>query len=225
MGEGQPGLEKNRRAVYDPHSIAAIRLMFLTGARVQEILKLEWGQVDFERGMLNLADSKTGRKTIVLGAASLALRDDLPRLGRYVIASSTAGTTKERPRADVNRLWHAVRKAAGLDGVRLHDLRHTAAAVGAGQGLLLHMIGQLLGHAQASTTKRYAHFAAAPQRRAADLIGAQVAEAFGLGDNVQVEELSVRWPSGRQQTFRDVKGQTEYLLVEGRTELALIPRP
>ena len=180
--------EKNRRTVYDRHSIAAIRLMFLTGARVQEILKLEWGQVDFERGMLNLADSKTGRKTIVLGAASLALLDALPRLGRYVIASSTAGTAKERPRADANRLWHAVRTVAGLEGVRLHDLRRTAASVGAGQGLSLHMIGQLLGHAQPSTTKRYAHLAADPQRLAADLIGGRVAEALGLRENAgQIE--------------------------------------
>ena len=176
--------EGNRRTVFDPHSIAAIRLLFLTGARVQEILKLEWQHVDWERGMLNLADSKTGRKSIILGAASLSLLETLPRVGRYVIASGTAGTTAERPRADVNRLWRAVCRAAGLEGVRLHDLRHTAAAVGAGQGLSLHMIGQLLGHAQPSTTKRYAHLAADPQRRAADLIGGQVAEALGLGGNV-----------------------------------------
>ena len=176
--------EGNRRTVFDPHSIAAIRLLFLTGARVQEILKLEWQQVDWDRGMLHLSDSKTGRKTIILGAASLNLLENLPRVGRYVIASGTAGTPQERPRADVNRLWRAVCKAAALEGVRLHDLRHTAAAVGAGQGLSLHMIGQLLGHAQASTTKRYAHLAADPQRRAADLIGGQVAEALGLRGNI-----------------------------------------
>lgn len=183
--------EVNRRTVYDPHSIAAIRLMLLTGARVQEILRLEWDQVDFERGMLNLPDSKTGRKTIVLGAASLDVLDSLPRLGRYVIASSSAGMANECPRADINRLWNAIRTAAGLKGFRLHDLRHTNASVGAGQGLSLHMIGQLLGHSQPSTTKRYAHLAAAPQRRAADLIGGQVAEALGLHGNViSIADLS-----------------------------------
>lgn len=179
MAKHLPKVEK-RRTVFDPHSIAAVRLMFLTGARVQEILKLEWKQVDWDRGMLHLPDSKTGRKTIVLGAASLAILEGLPRLGRYVIASTSAGTSDERPRADVNRLWRAARAYAGLEGVRLHDLRHTAAAVGAGQGLSLHMIGQLLGHSQPSTTKRYAHLAADPQRRAADLIGEEVALALGL---------------------------------------------
>ena len=181
--------DANRRTVFDRHSVAAIQLMLLTGARVQEILKLEWLHVDWDRGMLHLPDSKTGRKTIVLGRSSLAILENLPRVGRYVIASSSAGMLDEKPRADVNRLWRAIRTWAGLDGVRLHDLRHTAAAVGAGQGLSLHMIGQLLGHSQPSTTKRYAHLAADPQRRAADLIGSKVAAALGLEttDSLSIE--------------------------------------
>lgn len=48
---------------------------------------------------------------------------------------------------------------------------------------------------------------------------------FGLGDDVIVESLSVRWPSGREQIFRNVTGDSEFMLVEGRTDLARIPRP
>lgn len=175
---------ENRRVKIDPFAIAAIRLLMLTGARLREVLNLEWTNVDFERGLLRLPDSKTGKKTIVLGGAALLLLEGLPRPGRYVIASTSAGTEEERPRSDLNRPWRAVREAAGLPELRLHDLRHSAAAVGAGAGLSLHQIGGLLGHTQARTTARYAHLASDPQRRAADLIGKEVAAALGLGANV-----------------------------------------
>jgi len=178
-----PAPEK-RVAKFDVHSVAAIRLLLLTGGRLREILDLEWQHVDFDRGLLRLPDSKTGAKVIVLGAAALTVLDVLPRVGRYVIASSSAGTSNEKPRADMNRLWRAVCREARIEGTRLHDLRHSNAAVGAGAGLSLHQIGGLLGHSQASTTKRYAHLAADPQRRAADMIGAEIGAALGLDSNV-----------------------------------------
>lgn len=174
----------NRRVKIDSHAIAAIRLLMLTGARLREVLNLEWSHVDFDRGLLRLRDSKTGKKTIVLGGAALALLEGLPRVGRYVVASTSAGTARERPRSDLNRPWRAVRVAAGLPELRIHDLRHSAAAVGAGAGLSLHQIGGLLGHTQARTTAKYAHLAADPQRRAADLIGNEVAAALGIGGEV-----------------------------------------
>lgn len=175
---------ENRRVKIDPFAVAAIRLLMLTGARLREVLNLEWSHVDFGRGLLRLPDSKTGKKTIVLGGAALLLLEGLPRAGRFVIASTSAGSKDERPRSDLNRPWRAVREAAGLPELRLHDLRHSAAAVGAGAGLSLHQIGGLLGHTQARTTAKYAHLAADPQRRAADLIGNEVAAALGLGANV-----------------------------------------
>ena len=67
------------------------------------------------------------------------------------------GDDPEKPHADLKRPWEAVARRAGLDGVRLHDLRHTYASFGAGGGLGLPIIGKLLGHTQASTTQRYAH--------------------------------------------------------------------
>ncbi|MFT3687728.1 tyrosine-type recombinase/integrase [Paenirhodobacter sp.] len=189
VDEAAPGAKhlpapERRRVRFDVHSVAAIRLLLLTGARVREILDLEWWCVDWERGMLRLPDSKTGAKVIVLGGAALAVLDGLPRIGRYVIASTSAGTKDEKPRADVNRLWRAACRVAEIEGTRLHDLRHSNAAVGAGAGLSLHQIGGLLGHSQASTTRRYAHLAADPQRRAADLIGNEIAAALGIGGEV-----------------------------------------
>ena len=88
------------------------------------------------------------------------------------------GEKEGRPRADLKKPWAAVTKAAGLDGLRIHDLRHSFASVGAGGGLGLPIIGKLLGHSQPSTTARYAHLDADPMRRAADAIGATIAAAM-----------------------------------------------
>ena len=158
-----------------PHAAAALRLLILTGARLREILGLKWSYVDFERGLLLLPDSKTGRKAIVLNAPALAVLSELPRIGAFVIV----GDKPDMPRHDLNRPWRLVSKRADLDGVRLHDLRHTHASVGAGAGLGLPIIGKLLGHSQASTTQRYAHLDADPLRRASERIAGQIAAAMG----------------------------------------------
>jgi integrase len=89
------------------------------------------------------------------------------------------GDDPEKPRTDLKRPWEAVAQHAGLDGVRLHDLRHTYASFGAGGGLGLPIIGKLLGHTQASTTARYAHLDNDPLRRASENIGGRIAAALG----------------------------------------------
>lgn len=101
----------------------------------------------------------------------------LTRLGEYVIA----GGTPDAPRVDLHRPWRQIANRAGLKCVRLHDLRHTFASVGAGSGLGLPVIGKLLGHRQAATTHRYAHVANDPLRRAANEIGKSIAKAMGEG--------------------------------------------
>jgi integrase len=169
----------NRRTVIGPHAAAALRLLIFTGARLREILHLKWEHIDFERGLLLLPDSKSGKKTIVLNAPSLAILSGLPRVGCYVIAGSAVGTAVEKPRADLKKPWRAVSRRADLAGVRVHDLRHTHASVGAGCGLGLPIIGKLLGHTQASTTQRYAHLDADPLRRASEHIGSRLAAALG----------------------------------------------
>jgi integrase len=165
---------KDRFTKIGPFAAAAIRLLLFTGCRLREILHLKWEQVDLERGLLFLADSKTGKKTVILNAPALAVLADLNRVGSYVVP----GDYPEKPRADLKRPWEAVAKRAGLDGVRLHDLRHTYASFGAGGGLGLPIIGKLLGHTQASTTQRYAHLDADPLRRASETIGGRIAAAL-----------------------------------------------
>jgi integrase len=169
----------NRRVKLDLFAVAAIRLLILTGARLREILDAQWSQVDFERGILFLADSKTGKKPVYLSAAALAVLAALPRIQNnpHIIAGAKDGA----PRADLKKPWAAVTKAAGLEGVRLHDLRHSFASIGAGASMGLPVIGKLLGHSQAATTHRYAHLDADPLRRAVDTIGATITAAMDGG--------------------------------------------
>lgn len=171
--------KKRQTTTIDPFAAAALRLLLFTGARVGEILSLKWDYVDLERGLLLLPDSKTGKKAIVLNAPSLQVLVSLPRIGNYVIAGARAGEKDEKPRSDLKRPWEMVRRHAGLEDVRLHDLRHNFASFGAGGGLGLPIIGKLLGHTQAATTHRYAHLDADPLRRAANAIGASISAAMG----------------------------------------------
>jgi integrase len=137
--------EPNRRTVIGPHAAAAMRLLIFTGARLREILHLKWDHIDFERGLLFLPTSKTGKKTIVLNAPALAILTSLPRVGEYVIAGTSAGSKDEKPRSDLKKPWKAVAKRAGLVGVRIHDLRHTHASVGAGADLALQLVRRETG--------------------------------------------------------------------------------
>jgi integrase len=167
---------ENRRRKIDPYAIAAIWLLILSGARLNEILTAQWSFVDFARGLLNLPTSKTGKKCIFLSAAALAILAGLPRIegNPHVIPGDRDGA----PRSDLKKPWAAVRSAAGLEGLRLHDLRHSFASVGAGGGLGLPIIGKLLGHSQPATTARYAHLDADPMRRAVDTIGNTISAAM-----------------------------------------------
>ena len=167
----------NRRVKLDPFAVTAIWLLILTGARLREILDAQWQHVDLQRGILFLQDSKTGRKPVYLSAAAQTVLGAVPKIegNPHIIAGMKDGA----PKADLKKPWRAVTRAAGLQGVRIHDLRHSFASIGAGASLGLPIIGKLLGHSQAATTQRYAHLDADPMRRAAETIGTTIAAAMG----------------------------------------------
>ncbi|MEL6219764.1 MAG: tyrosine-type recombinase/integrase, partial [Pseudomonadota bacterium] len=77
---------------------------------------------------------------------------------------------------------------AGLEDVRIHDLRHSFASIGAAGGKSLPIIGALLGHTQPATTQRYAHLADDPLRAAAAEIGEQI-EAAMAGEKARIIDL------------------------------------
>jgi integrase len=159
-----------------PAAIAAIRALLFTGARLSEILTLKHEYVNMEHGALDLPDSKTGFKTIPLSEPARQIIETQPIIegNDYVFAGHRRGQNL----VGLNRIWDRLRKAAGIPDVRIHDLRHSYASVGAAAGLGLPIIGALLGHTQASTTERYAHLSNDPLKAATELIGNKIDEAM-----------------------------------------------
>jgi integrase len=162
-----------------PWVIAAIRLLTFTGARRNEILTLRWEHVSEEHGCLMLPDSKTGRKAVHLNPPALDVLQSIPRLegNPYVIC----GERPWRHLVNLEKPWQRIRKAAKLEDVRLHDLRHSFASVAASGGQSLIVIGKMLGHSQPATTARYAHLADDPVKAASDAVGARIAAAMNAG--------------------------------------------
>jgi integrase len=151
-----------------PQAIAAIRLLVLTGARLSEILTLQWTNVDIHRRELALPDSKTGKKTIQLGEPAVEVLTNMPQsVGNpYVIAGQKAG----QHLVGLPKIWGRIRKKAGLSDIRIHDLRHSYASTAAQAGLSLPFIGALLGHREVATTNRYVHLMSDPLKAAAALV-------------------------------------------------------
>jgi integrase len=165
-------------AHYDgsPYVVAAIRLLVLTGARLGEVLGLQWHWINFERGEARLPDSKTGAKTIHLPPPALAVLAGLLRIADnpHVIVGRVAGAAL----VDIEKPWRAIRNAAGLDDLRIHDLRHSFASIAASGGMGLPIIGKMLGHTQPQTTQRYAHLASDPVKAAAAKVAGEIAAAM-----------------------------------------------
>ncbi len=158
--------------------INLIRLLVLTGCRLSEIQTLKWDYVDLESGVLRLPDSKTGAKIVHIDGAAARILSGIERLERnpWVITGKLENTHLQDPQ----RPWRRIRARAGLDDVRIHDLRHTFASVAVSGGQGLPMIGKMLGHTQVQTTARYAHLATEPVKRATEDVSASIEAALGL---------------------------------------------
>jgi integrase len=168
-------------------AVPVIRLLILTGCRKNEILSLKWSEVDFSIGCLRLADSKTGQKIVMLGAPALQTLASLPKQeGSDYVFPAMKG---DKHYVGLPKAWERIRKQAGLDDVRLHDLRHSFASVGAGAGMGLQVVGKLLGHKDPKTTARYSHIADDPARAAADRISGNIAAAMNGEAEAEVVEF------------------------------------
>jgi len=170
------GVENGKAS--DWRAIACIRLLILTGARLGEVLGLQWSWINWERGFARLPDSKTGPKTVPLPPPALELLAALKRDRHGLIECKhvlPAGRS-DRPFQAIQRPWQQVRKMAGLPGVRLHDLRHCYASVAVAGGESLYIVGAILGHRSTATTQRYAHLALEPVALAAGRTAGRLAE-------------------------------------------------
>lgn len=172
--------DRSRPVAINPQAITAIRLLIFTGARVSEILGLRWEWINYDAQLAELPDSKTGKKQLYFPPAALTvLRDlDCPSNGMGFVIRGGAGDNPELPLVNIKDPWAYIRNAAGLEGVRLHDLRHSFASTAVAGGMSLPMIGALLGHADVKTTARYAHLSDDPLREAAAKIGGRIFDAM-----------------------------------------------
>jgi len=163
-----------------PGSILVIRLLSLTGARSSEITGLQWSMVDLERGCLRLPDSKTGAKVIPLTPTAVAMLRELAAQAKpgvpWVCTSERDGQVN-----NLRRAWLALRSRAGLDDVRLHDLRHSAASDALASGVPLALVGAMLGHKHPQTTQRYAHLNDATLQEAARMMGEAIEKSTQEG--------------------------------------------
>lgn len=155
----------------DAGTVDIIRLLLLTGCRLGEVMKAKWEWLDLDRGFLNLPDpgAKTGKRSVILSPVALAIFDAQPRIAGnpHVFPGQKNGA----PKSNIWDAWKQIRTAAGIEDVRIHDLRHSHASVGVSSGLSLPIVGKLLGHKKASSTARYAHLADDPVRAATTAVG------------------------------------------------------
>ena len=153
-----------------------IRLLLLTGCRRGEIVRLRWSEVGSD--MLMLEDSKTGPRRVPLNSQARRILERQPRGDSPFVFPSPLEPS--RPRTDHLRLWYRVRKEAGIEEVRLHDLRHTHASHAVMNGVPVPVVSRLLGHSNTRTTLRYAHLGDREIEQAAERVGQAIAALMGL---------------------------------------------
>ncbi len=148
------------------HVATAFKLLLLTGCRLSEIQTLKWDYIRDD--VIWLPDAKTGPRRVLLSSEAIALLQKTERMENnpYIIV----GTIDGQHVTDLQKPWRRIRTKANLEGVRIHDLRHTYASIAAMAGHSLPMIGKLLGHTQTQTTARYAHLADQTTRSAVNVV-------------------------------------------------------
>ena len=176
-----------------PGVINAIRLLALTGCRLGEILGLRWNDVDFGTGALYIRDAKAGGRVQTIGAPALALLDDMPRAGEWVVFSTSAD--RPLPVSTIENAWARLRKRAGLSDVRIHDLRHTVGTYAAQAGANAFLVRDKLGHKTLSMTGRYVGRDAAPLRVLSDKVERRIAAALA-GDPGEIVPFDMRRNKG-----------------------------
>ena len=186
-----PDADKRRTPV-NPTALAAIRLLLFTGARLSEILELRWEHIDMKEGTIALPARKgDGRRAHPVSSGALAVLSGLPKKKKSPFVLPRAGDPKRHLAKEVlENAWQRVRARAGLDDVRLHDLRHTVGTFASQAGSNAFMISHLLRHTNVTITNRYVNPDANPIRELSETIGQRIeAGLSGQTSNADVVPL------------------------------------
>lgn len=133
-----------------------VPLLLMLGCRKRELLEARWEHIDLERRVWHIPMSKSGRaRSVPLSSSAIEVFRGLERWEGCPYAVPNPATLK--PWGNLYHQWDAIRRRAGLDGVRIHDLRHSFASNLVNSGRSIYEVGKLLGHSQVKTTQRYAH--------------------------------------------------------------------
>lgn len=145
-------------ASQNPQLQHIVGLLLLTGARLRELLDAKWENVDVERRSWLIPTSKTGKpRHVPLSTAALAIIEQLPRFKDCPWLVPNPET--RLPFVSIKHGWQRAIREAKLPGLRLHDLRHSAASFMVNSGVDLFAVGKVLGHASYQSTQRYSHLA------------------------------------------------------------------
>ena len=171
-----------------PAAVGAIRLAALTGLRIGEVLAIRWEHVDYETGRLILPSTKTGRRVHDLPTPAVEILAALPRINGWCF---TTGVDAAITYKTTRNVFARVVKAAGLDDVRLHDLRRTVMTNAAMAGVGTHVLRDLLGHKTTAMADRYVRAVGNPVRDAREAVAGQMA-AMMQGKAAEVVTLRGR---------------------------------
>lgn len=156
-------------------AVNALKLLLLTGCRREEILQLKWEDVSLESGTIFLSDSKTGSRYVQLNAAAIELLKGIEHVGKFVFPGRRDSANK--PLNNPRKCFTRVLKAAGIEHIRVHDLRHTHASILVNQGASLFVVQQALGHSNPITSQRYSHLSNKTLRDASETVSALISRA------------------------------------------------
>lgn len=155
-------LGKDGKPKESPYTIAAVRLLLLTGKRLREILDLQWKQIDLDLRVIRWEDTKTGKMEAPLNDAALEVLQGLDRM-TYINEDGEEiehpfvlpGVLPGKPIQDITKFWRRLLKMAGIVDLTRHDLRHAHGNEAGGLNLNLQTVALLLGHHDPHTSARY----------------------------------------------------------------------
>lgn len=207
-GQSRPPIPESEWNANDREAADAVRLLLFTGARLREVLNSEWGQFDMEAGLWEKPSSHTKTKRqhrLELEGPALDLLRAMKKRARHPVYLFPGNPELRRkdapldirtgqpkgiaPRADLKRPWQTICALAGLEGVRIHDLRRTLASFMLSGGASLPTVGNALGHTQPATTARYAHLDRRVQRNATRAAGERMAALQGQSNGATVHSI------------------------------------
>jgi integrase len=191
LGAALDAEEERRPEASD--TVAAIRLLALTGARRREITGLTWGEVDLPGMRLRLRSAKTGPREIALNSAAASLLSSLREGAPFSTEPRTRvfPAVHHEPGYAIQYTWRRVRAAAKLPPqARLHDLRHHYVTRGVAANFSEALVGKAVGHSSAATTRRYSHVSVEPTRALVEHVGGEIAAALAGKPRAEVVRLA-----------------------------------